>query len=126
MDQTQFNQNQEIMQPPPKPKEEPQTEAEVVAQPPKKKIKPLYLALAGLGVFILLLVLVGLGMSQSENSGQMADIPGETPGTTIPERPERPATEFGQRLNQIEQQIIESDPSQVDLDPPPLNYNIRL
>ena len=48
------------------------------------------------------------------------------PPVSLPSNPDREQTEFGKKLEQIEEQIDKTDPKELDLDPPILDYNIRL
>ena len=124
MDQTGFNQNQQIFQAPPEP------EKPVVAQPsPEERAKKKKQQTIAIAVVTVIVVLVGLVFLVTQvimpvlNPTKVIPTP---PSISLPSPATRPQSEFGKRLEDIEEQIDATDPKEVDLDPPLINTKIRL
>ena len=125
MDQTKFSDTQELIQPPPKPEKLDTDPSLEPVKPAKKKIQPIYLAVAGLLLLVSVLV-IGATFQKVVMEEMANNQTTQPPEVVIPRNPDQPQSEFGIKLQEIEDQINESDPSEIDLDPPPLNYEIRL
>lgn len=121
MDQTGFIQNQENLQKPPEEMPLPLEEQPVV-DPGKQKKKLLIFAGLG-GVLVLLLVLSYTAKVVTNKLSEPTPTP---PPVVLPTNAPRAQTEFGKQLESVEEQINQADPSEIELDPPPLNYKIRL
>lgn len=115
MDQTAFNQSQEVLQAPP------QEVKPVVEQPVEKKTNKKMIILIGLVVLTLFLFLVMAILSMSQNGNGRSRGLVATPSPT----PQRPQSEFSKKLDDVDKQIDRADPLRIDLEPPPLNYRIR-
>lgn len=127
MDQTNFDQNQQVFQAPPEELQK-QANKEAAEKLPeqKKKLDPkiIILGIAGF-VFLVSIIIVLLARAGLLGNGTVVVTP-TPPPVTIATPPPRAQTEFGKRLENIETQINQLDPADLDLDPPPLNYQIRL
>lgn len=122
MDQTSFNEDQAVIQPPPEPEKPEVVVEEIKPKKPKKGLIILVVMLVALGVLLVLGMLVQQVVVNEMNSNQ----DNQLPQVVIPANPTPTPSEFGQKLIEIETQINQADPSIIDLDPPPLNYQIRL
>lgn len=128
MDQSNFNLEQQLAQNTKEP-EKAQVEESPVQVPEEKvvkpKLKPQYLILIGSLVFLFVLLVVLIVMSLVTVNQNPTVRPGPTP-ITLPKGPDKPQSEFELKLESIEQELNQADPSVIDLDPPPLNYQIVL
>lgn len=137
MDQTKFNQEQEVLQPPPKKEAETnlvnpdgivnQAEPGLGATSTTKpnRIK-LYSLLAGLGVGSLVIVIFVVYFLFSDSNTAEDILPKVNQPRPNQTEESEVANEFQQELNQVRQQIDQADPVDVPLEPAQLDYNISL
>ncbi len=132
MNQTEFTDNQEILQPPPtEAPSSPLTTEPVLEVPPlppskskpKSRKKLLLLTLIIFLVFLLLLILLTFLKPRQSTSPQTT----QSPFPSISTNPLTASqSAYTNLLFQIKTQIDQSDPTIIDFNPPPINYQLEL
>ena len=119
LDQTKFGETETIYEGlTPDPTLEPEIKPEIQDLKKKKQKKMAVIAaLAGGLTVVLLLLLTQGGKSTSRLQVKPTAVP-------LPSSP--PTREFEGLFEDLEQKIEDSDPSRIDLSPPPLGYKLRL
>lgn len=128
MDQSAFNQSQFDIQAPPEEIEGQQRRLEQAADPEFQKKKRTRI-LIGVGVSLGVVSIIGVGLTVrhvTDPENQPVYTEPTPPAVVLPTNAPRGNPEFQQRLIEIEEQIDTADPAEIDLDPPPLNYRIKL
>lgn len=128
MDQTNFNDSPDVLDStskPPKSKP-PITDSDLeLAEIPESGNRRKFLLFGVMGVAItLILIAIALVLISPRGGGSGNGLGNQNP--TPSPAPTGEPTEFTDELEVLEDQILDSDPSPIDLAPPPLNFNLEL
>jgi len=117
MDQTGFTENQEILQAPPLPTSAmPPTEPSRLATKTKKKQKILFISLGTTAFLVILAAMVSM-TSQNQARQVQQNLNFVNPN-------QQSTSTFTQRFQALKNQLDTSDPTDIELAPPPVDYKL--
>lgn len=117
MEQTQFQEKQAALQAPPPPELTPEQEQQLLRK--KKQQKKLFLiGLGTIGTLMFLTIILSVFRPQSTDQS--------LPTIDFPDASQSNPSSFTQRFQELKNQLDQYDPTDIELAPPPVNYNLQL